>query len=84
MNNKYFKIFLAAVLFVLCSFAALITYQYVASLVFMEDEITFSAPVLMVFLSSPLLLYAMLGSMYFFISNKRQNTTKALRDIWLI
>lgn len=78
MNNKYFKIFLAAVLFVLCSFAALITYQYVASLVFMEDEITFSAPVLMVFLSSPLLLYAMLGSMYFFISNKRPKYDKGV------
>ncbi|WP_447885841.1 DUF1240 domain-containing protein [Serratia fonticola] len=78
MSNKYFKIFLAAVLFVLCSFAALITYQYVASLVFMEDEITFSAPVLMVFLSSPLLLYAMLGSMYFFISNKRPKYDKGV------
>lgn len=78
MNNKYVKIFLAAALFMLCSFMALLTYQYVASLVFMEDEIIFSASVLMVFLSSPLLLYAMLSGIYFFIFNKRPKYDKGI------
>ncbi|ALX97321.1 hypothetical protein AV650_20705 [Serratia fonticola] len=78
MNNKYVKILLATVLFILCSFAALLTYQYVVSLVFMEDEITFSASVLMVFLSSPLLIYAMLSGIYFFIFNKRPKYDKGI------
>lgn len=78
MNNKYFIIFLAAALFILCSFAALLTYQYVVSLVLMEDEITFSASVLMVFFSSPLLLYAMLSGVYFAIFNKRPKYDKGV------
>ncbi|WP_429619314.1 DUF1240 domain-containing protein [Serratia sp. 2723] len=44
----------------------------------MDDEITFSAPVLMVFFSSPLLLYATLSGIYFFILNKRPKYDKAI------
>jgi hypothetical protein len=78
MNNKYVKVFLVAVFFMLCLFMALLTYQYVLSLVFMEDKITFSASVLMVFLSSPLLLYAVLSGIYFFIFNKRPKYDKGI------
>lgn len=78
MNNKYVKILLATVLLIFFSFATLLVWQYVLALVFMEDEITFSASVLITFLSSPLLIYAMLSGIYFFIFNKRPKYDKGI------
>ncbi|HHQ6573792.1 TPA: DUF1240 domain-containing protein [Serratia fonticola] len=78
MNNKYFKILLSTVLLIFFSFATLLVWQYVLALVFMEDEITFSASVLITFLSSPLLIYAMLSGIYFFIFNKRPKYDKGI------
>lgn len=78
MNNKYYKISLATMLLILFSFATLLVWQYVLSLVFMEDEITFSASVVIGFLTCPLLLYAMLSGIYFFIFNKRPKYDKGI------
>lgn len=78
VNNKYVKILLATTLLIVFSLATLLVWQYVLALVFMEDEITFSASVLMVFLSSPLLLYAVLSGIYFFIFNKRPKYDKVV------
>jgi uncharacterized membrane protein YphA (DoxX/SURF4 family) len=78
MNNKYYKISLATMLLILFSFATLLVLQYVLSLVFMEDEITFSASVVIGFLTCPLLLYAMLSGIYFFIFNKRPKYDKGI------
>jgi len=78
MNNKYFKIFLTGVLLILFSFATLLAWQYTLSLVFMEDEITFSASVIIGLLTCPLLLYAMLSGIYFFIFNKRPRYDKGV------
>ncbi|WP_253249444.1 DUF1240 domain-containing protein [Serratia fonticola] len=44
----------------------------------MEDEITFSASVVIGFLTCPLLLYAMLSGIYFFIFNKRPKYDKGI------
>ncbi|HBE9179087.1 TPA: DUF1240 domain-containing protein [Serratia fonticola] len=78
MNNKYYKISLATMLLILFSFATLLVWQYVLSLVFMEDEITFSASVVIGFLTCPLLIYAMLSGIYFFIFNKRPKYDKGI------
>lgn len=78
MNNKYYKISLATMLLILFSFATLLVWQYVLSLVFMEDEITFSASVVIGFLTCPLLIYAMLSGIYFFIYNKRPKYDKGI------
>ncbi|MCL1028055.1 DUF1240 domain-containing protein [Serratia silvae] len=78
MNNKYYKISLATMLLIFFSFATLLVWQYVLSLVFMEDEITFSASVVIGFLTCPLLIYAMLSGIYFFIFNKRPKYDKGI------
>ncbi|MEX2977445.1 DUF1240 domain-containing protein [Serratia fonticola] len=44
----------------------------------MEDEITFSASVVIGFLTCPLLIYAMLSGIYFFIFNKRPKYDKGI------
>ncbi|MFV8903801.1 DUF1240 domain-containing protein [Serratia fonticola] len=44
----------------------------------MEDEITFSASVVIGFLTCPLLLYAMLSGICFFIFNKRPKYDKGI------
>ncbi|WP_237748100.1 DUF1240 domain-containing protein, partial [Yersinia pestis] len=36
----------------------------------MEDIIKFSGPIFIAFLSSPILLYSLVGSVWFFIFNK--------------
>lgn len=84
VNNKYVKILLATTLLIVFSLVTLLVWQYVLALVFMEDEITFSASVLITFLSSPLLIYAMLSGIYFLFSISAQNTTKESLDIWFI
>ncbi|HHQ6557909.1 TPA: DUF1240 domain-containing protein [Serratia fonticola] len=78
MNNKYTKIALSIILLILFSLAALLIYRYVLSLVFMEDEITFSASILIVFLSSPVIFYAILSGIYFFAFDKRPKYDKGI------
>ncbi|MBP0996830.1 DUF1240 domain-containing protein [Serratia fonticola] len=78
MNNKYVKILLSTTLLIVFSLVTLLVCQYVLALVFMEDEITFSASVVIGFLTCPLLLYAMLSGIYFFIFNKRPKYDKGI------
>ncbi|WP_261466651.1 DUF1240 domain-containing protein [Serratia fonticola] len=78
MNKKYTKIALSIILLILFSLAALLICQYVLSLVFMEDEITFSASILIVFLSSPVIFYAILSGIYFFAFDKRPKYDKGI------
>ncbi|WP_447877113.1 DUF1240 domain-containing protein [Serratia fonticola] len=78
MNNKYTKIALSIILLILFSLAALLICRYVLSLVFMEDEITFSASILIVFLSSPVIFYAILSGIYFFAFDKRPKYDKGI------
>ncbi|HHQ6554968.1 TPA: DUF1240 domain-containing protein [Serratia fonticola] len=44
----------------------------------MEDEITFSASILIVFLSSPVIFYAILSGIYFFAFDKRPKYDKGI------
>ncbi|WP_411752685.1 DUF1240 domain-containing protein [Serratia sp. (in: enterobacteria)] len=44
----------------------------------MEDEITFSASVVIGFLTCPLLIYGMLSGIYFFIFSKRPKYDKGV------
>ncbi|WP_314733015.1 DUF1240 domain-containing protein [Serratia fonticola] len=78
VNNKYVKILLSTTLLIVFSLVTLLVCQYVLALVFMEDEITFSASVVIGFLTCPLLLYAMLSGIYFFIFNKRPKYDKGI------
>lgn len=78
MNNKYTKVLLATVLFIFFLFVTLLVCQYMLALVFMADEITFSASVIIGLLTCPLLLYAMLSGIYFYISNKRPKHDKGI------
>ncbi|UAN65637.1 DUF1240 domain-containing protein [Serratia sp. JSRIV006] len=78
MNNKYVKILLSTTLLIVFSLVTLLVCQYVLALVFMEDEITFSASVVIGFLTCPLLLHAMLSGIYFFIFNKRPKYDKGI------
>jgi hypothetical protein len=78
MNKKYTKIALSTILLILFSLAALLICRYVLSLVFMEDEITFSASILIVFLSSPVIFYAILSGIYFFAFDKRPKYDKGI------
>lgn len=78
VNNKYVKILLSTTLLIVFSLVTLLVCQYVLALVFMEDEITFSASVVIGFLTCPLLLYAMLSGIYFFIFNKRPKYDKEI------
>ncbi|HBE9179085.1 TPA: DUF1240 domain-containing protein [Serratia fonticola] len=70
MINKYWGIFLATILLIVFTFGTILFYSYVTSLILMEDEITFSASVFMCFFGSPLILYALSGSVFFFIFNR--------------
>ncbi|CAI2022076.1 Protein of uncharacterised function (DUF1240) [Serratia fonticola] len=45
-------------------------YSYATSLILMKDEITFSASIFMCFFGSPLILYALSGSVFFFIFDR--------------
>ncbi|MEX2943585.1 DUF1240 domain-containing protein [Serratia fonticola] len=78
VNNKYVKILLSTTLLIVFSLVTLLVCQYVLALVFMKDEITFSASVVIGFLTCPLLLYAMLSGIYFFIFNKRPKYDKGI------
>ncbi|HHQ6627160.1 TPA: DUF1240 domain-containing protein [Serratia fonticola] len=78
VNNKYVEILLSTTLLIVFSLVTLLVCQYVLALVFMEDEITFSASVVIGFLTCPLLLYAILSGIYFFIFNKRPKYDKGI------
>ena len=84
MINKYWGIFLAVVLLIVISFGTIVVCSYVKSLILMEDEITFSASVIMAFLSSPIMLYVMLSGIYFFIFDKRPKYDKAITRYLII
>nr|WP_237734074.1 DUF1240 domain-containing protein [Serratia fonticola] len=49
---------------------SLLIYSYTISLVLMKDEITFSTSVFMSFFAIPLILYALSGSVFFFIFDR--------------
>lgn len=70
MKNRYWKILGATVLLIIFTGGTLMIYSYATSLILMKDEITFSASIFMCFFGSPLILYALSGSVFFFIFDR--------------
>ncbi|HHQ6573794.1 TPA: DUF1240 domain-containing protein [Serratia fonticola] len=70
MKNKYWKIFGTIVLLVIFTGISLFICSYVISLILMKSEIKFSSSVFIVFFSSPLLIYILSGSVYFFVFDR--------------
>ncbi|MBL5903815.1 DUF1240 domain-containing protein [Serratia fonticola] len=70
MKNRLWKILGASALLILFICLSLLIYSYTISLVLMKDEITFSTSVFMSFFAIPLILYALSGSVFFFIFDR--------------
>lgn len=70
MKNRLWKILGASALLILFICLSLLIYSYAISLVLMKDEITFSTSVFMSFFAIPLILYALSGSVFFFIFDR--------------
>ncbi|WMV72010.1 DUF1240 domain-containing protein [Xenorhabdus griffiniae] len=70
MNSKYLKALGVLILLLLMTFIVAFIIDDAISLILMKDEIRFSATVVMVVMSSPLLLYSLSGSVFFFIFDR--------------
>lgn len=70
VKNRLWKILGASALLILFICLSLLIYSYAISLVLMKDEITFSTSVFMSFFAIPLILYALSGSVFFFIFDR--------------
>ncbi|MDC9604698.1 DUF1240 domain-containing protein [Xenorhabdus griffiniae] len=70
MNSKYLKALGVLILSLLMTFIVAFIIDDAISLILMKDEIRFSATVVMVVMSSPLLLYSLSGSVFFFIFDR--------------
>ncbi|MDE1484220.1 DUF1240 domain-containing protein [Xenorhabdus bovienii] len=78
MNSKYFKVLGAIILLLLVIFMIGFIIDDAVSLILMKDEITFSATVVMVVMSSPLLFYAFSGFVFFFIFDRLPKFNKII------
>jgi hypothetical protein len=70
VKNRYWKILGATALLIIFTGGTLMIYSYATSLILMKDEITFSTSIFMCFFGSPLLLYVLSGSVFFFIFDR--------------
>ncbi|MBE0151575.1 DUF1240 domain-containing protein [Serratia sp. PL7] len=70
MKNRFWKVLGTTVLLIIFTGGTLMIYSYATSLILMEDEITFSASIFMCFFGSPLILYALSGSVFVFIFDR--------------
>ncbi|CDG17343.1 MULTISPECIES: DUF1240 domain-containing protein [Xenorhabdus] len=70
MNSKYLKALGVLILLLLMTFIVAFIIDDAISLILMKDEIRFSGTVVMVVMSSPLLLYSLSGSVFFFIFDR--------------
>ncbi len=70
MNNRLFKTLGAIIALLIFTPMIYLVSTYIISLIKMEDIIKFSGPIFIAFLSSPILLYSLVGSVWFFIFNK--------------
>ncbi|OKP31005.1 DUF1240 domain-containing protein [Serratia fonticola] len=70
MKNRFWKVLGTTVLLIIFTGGTLMIYSYATSLILMKDEITFSASIFMCFFGSPLILYALSGSVFFFIFDR--------------
>ncbi len=70
MNNRLFKTLGAIIALLIFTPMIYLVSTYIISLIKMEDIIKFSGHIFIAFLSSPILLYSLVGSVWFFIFNK--------------
>ncbi|MDX7990122.1 DUF1240 domain-containing protein [Xenorhabdus littoralis] len=70
VNNKI-RLLCALSLLPILIFCMYVVITYFLSLIFMEEEITFSAGVFIAFFSSPLVLFGILGAIYFIFTKKK-------------
>ncbi|KMJ46852.1 membrane protein [Xenorhabdus khoisanae] len=70
MNSKYLKALGVLILLLLMTFIVAFIIDDAISLILMKDEIRFSGTVVMVVMSSPLLLYSLSSSVFFFIFDR--------------
>ncbi|CAM3198998.1 conserved hypothetical protein; putative membrane protein [Xenorhabdus nematophila ATCC 19061] len=71
MNGKYFQALGVLILLLLVIFTVIFVIGDAVSLILMKDEITFSDTIVIGVMSSPLLFYALLCSIFFFIFNRQ-------------
>ncbi len=76
MSNRLFKILGAVIALLIFTPIIYLVSAYVISLIKMEDIIKFSGPIFIASLSSPILLYSLAGSVWFFIFNKSPKFNK--------
>ncbi|WP_050091682.1 DUF1240 domain-containing protein [Yersinia pseudotuberculosis] len=70
MKNRLFKILGAVIVLLILTPMMYLVNMYIIELIKMEDKITFSASIFISFISSPLIFYALAGSVYVFIFNR--------------
>jgi predicted permease len=70
MKHRHWKILGTTVMLIIFTGISLMMYSYSISLILMRDEITFSSSVFIGFFSSPLLIYVLSGSVFFFIFDR--------------
>lgn len=65
MSNRLFKTLGAIIALLIFTPRIYLVSTYIISLIKMEDIIKFSGPIFIAFLSSPILLYSLVGSVWF-------------------
>ncbi|AYX17438.1 DUF1240 domain-containing protein [Yersinia pseudotuberculosis] len=70
MKNRLLKTLGAIIVLLILTPMMCLVNIYIIELIKMEDEITFSASIFISFISSPLVFYALVGSIYVFIFNR--------------
>ncbi|CNK95840.1 DUF1240 domain-containing protein [Yersinia pseudotuberculosis] len=70
MKNRLLKTLGAIIVLLILTPMMCLVNIYIIELIKMEDEITFSASIFISFISSPLVFYALAGSIYVFIFNR--------------
>ncbi|MBC8943975.1 DUF1240 domain-containing protein [Xenorhabdus indica] len=78
MNSKYLKALAGLILLIIFTPIVFLIGDYFLSLIFMKDEITFSSGIIIGFMSSPLLLYSLSGSIFFFIFDRLPKFNKII------
>ncbi|WP_426575743.1 DUF1240 domain-containing protein [Xenorhabdus stockiae] len=78
MNSKYLKALAGVMLLIIFTPIVFLVGDYFLSLILMKDEITFSSGIVIGFMSSPLLLYSISGSIFFFLFERLPKFNKVI------
>ncbi|TDB54201.1 DUF1240 domain-containing protein [Photorhabdus khanii] len=78
MNNKYVKIAYGTILLLVVTSIMYLVNDCVFSLILMKEKIIFSGPIVMYFISFPLIFYAISGSIFFFVFDRLPKFNKLI------